>query len=374
MSDETSIVPIVDPTSVFTRGGTTVDAVIADIKQRAGSLVFDMRTAAGRSYCASVAYQVSRSKTLIDNAGKEIVSDWKAKSRKVDLDRKKIRDELDAVRDAVRAPLNEWEARQAREKERRVRQIAHIKSIGSVVDQGGDNRSAAGCEYRLELLNDIPEPDDWFRSMLPEAMEAYQTARDRLASAIVLRREEERVAAEEAERAAQAARAVEEAAQAEARRKIEADKDAAVARARAEEQERAEQAAQAVAKAEEELKAAAVEEALAGARAEDQRKAEAVEAAKEAEAAVIAAEDRPGPSCISPTIDPAVASSLEVDIDIRAAVVSALIDLKVPASVVYGVFTAIAAGQVPYVTLNEGVGEPLSRCCGRCTEPAERTK
>ena len=39
-----------------------------------------------------------------------MVSDWKAKAKKVDAVRKHARDFLDGLKDEVRMPLTEWEA------------------------------------------------------------------------------------------------------------------------------------------------------------------------------------------------------------------------------------------------------------------------
>lgn len=64
---------------------------------------------------------VSRVKTRLDDVGKNIVSEWKKQSAQIDARRKIIRDTLDGLRDAVRAPVIKWEEEEAErlaEKER----------------------------------------------------------------------------------------------------------------------------------------------------------------------------------------------------------------------------------------------------------------
>jgi hypothetical protein len=46
---------------------------------------------------------------MLDDVGKEIVSEWKKKSKVIDEKRKTIRDRLDALRDKIRTPVTEWE-------------------------------------------------------------------------------------------------------------------------------------------------------------------------------------------------------------------------------------------------------------------------
>jgi len=96
---------------VFT--GQKLDELLTKIRREVTTLVPDVNTAAGRKEVASTAYKISRSKTAIDNAGKELVAGWKSQSAVVDASRKKVRDYLDALREEVRAPLNAWEAKEA---------------------------------------------------------------------------------------------------------------------------------------------------------------------------------------------------------------------------------------------------------------------
>ena len=71
--------------------------------------VYDITTEDGRERIKSVAYKIARSKTTLDEIGKEHVADIKAKSAAIDKERKTIRDRLDALKEEVRGPLTAWE-------------------------------------------------------------------------------------------------------------------------------------------------------------------------------------------------------------------------------------------------------------------------
>lgn len=86
-----------------------LDGVIESVRVAVSGHVPDTTTAKGRSAITSLAYKVTRSKTLIDDMGKEIVAEMKRQVAAVDSERRYLRDELDTIRDAVRKPLDEWE-------------------------------------------------------------------------------------------------------------------------------------------------------------------------------------------------------------------------------------------------------------------------
>lgn len=98
---------------VFTKS-ESLDPLLAQITEKAKSLVPDTSTAKGRKEIASIAYQVARTKTYLDSLGKELVDDLKEIPKKIDASRKKTRDYLDALASEVRKPLDDWEADQER--------------------------------------------------------------------------------------------------------------------------------------------------------------------------------------------------------------------------------------------------------------------
>lgn len=115
MSEVTDLVVIEksNAMAVFTRS-EQLDPLIAAIESEARSLVPDVTTKKGRDAIASMAHKVARSKTYIDNAGKDLVAELKALPKQIDESRRLVRDRLDALKDEVRRPLTEWEAEQER--------------------------------------------------------------------------------------------------------------------------------------------------------------------------------------------------------------------------------------------------------------------
>ena len=62
----------------------TLHALLAEIRIQATDFVPDVTTKEGRAEIASRAYKVSRSKTVIDDARKELTAEWLAKKQSVD--------------------------------------------------------------------------------------------------------------------------------------------------------------------------------------------------------------------------------------------------------------------------------------------------
>ncbi|MGV1682964.1 hypothetical protein [Sphingopyxis sp. NJF-3] len=76
----------------------------------------DVSTAKGRDAIKSLAYKITRTKTAIDAAGKELNEEARQRINAVDAERRAARDHLDGLAKKVRQPLTEWEeAEKARE-------------------------------------------------------------------------------------------------------------------------------------------------------------------------------------------------------------------------------------------------------------------
>ena len=116
---------------VFSPNGC--DDIIDRIKKEVSGHEPNLTTVGGRKEIASLAYKVRQSKTVIDKAGMGFVADIKAKVRVVDIERKRVRDELDRLAEEVRKPLTEWEEaeelKKEQERERQVMERAHEEAI-----------------------------------------------------------------------------------------------------------------------------------------------------------------------------------------------------------------------------------------------------
>jgi hypothetical protein len=234
---------------VFAPGG--VEKLLAKVTADVRALnVLDATTEGGRTEIKSLAYKVARSKTALDDMGKEFVAELKRAASTIDADRRMIRDRLDALRDEVRKPVDEWEAIE------KDRVAAHAKSIAdleALLDFGGQEPSAAQLQERIDIFAATPAREELSLLSLRvgkrledlhvaavkreaeraelERLRREQTEREQL-------ERDERIAAEAAERArseaeAKAKREAEQAAERAAAEQRRLDQELAAANARA---------------------------------------------------------------------------------------------------------------------------------------------
>lgn len=239
MSEITDLVVIEkkNAMAVFTNNDQ-LDPLIELIEKEARSLVPDVTTKKGRDAIASMAHKVARSKTYIDNAGKDLVAELKALPKQIDESRRVVRERLDALKDEVRRPLTEWEAEQERIKAEEAMNALHAEALEMNIKFDQELAAKFEADHEMALLMD----KDIDRERADKASEAE---RQRIA------REEEikRLAEEKAKREAEEKHRAE--LEASARR--EAEERAAKERAereRIEDQQRAEREKQAAVEAE----------------------------------------------------------------------------------------------------------------------------
>ncbi|VIO73849.1 hypothetical protein [Bradyrhizobium ivorense] len=288
------------PAALFGTG--QIETIVSAIESQVRAEVYDVGTAEGRERIKSVAYKIARSKTTLDEIGKEHVADIKAKSAAIDKERKTLRDRLDALKDAVRKPVTDWEAAEANrvnEHERLLVDIIESVRFASTVP------SVNLIEQRLSAVKDIYNRD-WqefqaraegaafeANAALETMLVAAKKAEAERVELEALRAEAEALRAEKAAREAaeaeerrlaeQRAAAEREAAAAIEREKARAeqakrDQEAAVARAIEQERQRAEQARIEAEQRAEREKLAAIEADRRKAEEETRRVAAAAEA------------------------------------------------------------------------------------------------
>ena len=231
--------------AVFTNNDQ-LDPLIELIEKEARSLVPDVTTKKGRDAIASMAHKVARSKTYIDNAGKDLVAELKALPKQIDESRRVVRERLDALKDEVRRPLTEWEEEQERIKAEEAMNALHAESLA--MNEEFDRLLAAQIESDHEmalLMNDAFDRE--------QADKAAEAERQRIAHEEEIKRQAEekakREAAEKAQREIDAAAAREREAilakeraereQREAAERAEREKQAAVEAERRKAQEEA---------------------------------------------------------------------------------------------------------------------------------------
>ncbi|MEA1019588.1 hypothetical protein U5820_18130 [Enterobacter asburiae] len=270
MSEVTDLVVIEkqNAMAVFTTK-EQLDPIIETIEKEARSLVPDVSTRKGRDAIASMAHKVARSKTYIDNAGKDLVAELKALPKQIDESRRIVRERLDALKDEVRRPLTEWEAEQERIKAEEAMNAMHAEALEMNIRFDQELAAKFEADHEMALLMN----KDFDRDREEQRRQAEQAQRERderlkQEAAEQARRDAE--AKHKAEIEAAARREAEEKARAELaeRQRVEAEQRAArekqEAEARAEREK--EEAVAAERRRQEEEKAARL--------AEDQRKAE----------------------------------------------------------------------------------------------------
>ncbi|WP_354733890.1 hypothetical protein [Acinetobacter nosocomialis] len=214
------------------RGGT--DELYERIAQEVRSHVPDVSTKKGRDAIGSLALKISKSKTLIEKCGKELVAEQKAQIKVIDDDRISIVKKFDLLRDEVLAPRDAWEKA---EEDRVAKHTGAIRAIRSLYDENTVNQEAhviKGYVFDIEKL----EIDSTFEEFEQEAKlakletleklrtalttrekyEAEQAELERLRQAEILRQQQEREAQIAREAAEKATREAEEKARFEAER------------------------------------------------------------------------------------------------------------------------------------------------------------
>lgn len=218
MSEITDLVVIekANALAVFT-SQEQLDPLIEAIEKEARSLVPDLSTKKGRDAIASMAHKVARSKTYIDNAGKDLVAELKALPKQIDESRRLVRERLDALKDEVRRPLTEWESEQERIKASEAMNAMHEEAL--VMDAEFDRQRAAKFEADHEMALLMNEKIDRDRE---EARQKAEQAK---------REHEERIKREAEEKARHEA---EEAAKREIEAAAAREREATLAKERAE--------------------------------------------------------------------------------------------------------------------------------------------
>lgn len=218
MSEITDLVVIekTNALAVFT-SQEQLDPLIEAIEKEARSLVPDLSTKKGRDAIASMAHKVARSKTYIDNAGKDPVAELKALPKQIDESRRLVRERLDALKDEVRRPLTEWEAEQERIKAEEAMNAMHEEAL--VMNSEFDRQRAAKIEADHEMALLMNEKIDRERE---EARQKAEQAK---------REHEERIKREAEEKAR---READEAAKREIEAAAAREREATLAKERAE--------------------------------------------------------------------------------------------------------------------------------------------
>ena len=183
-----------------------LDTYLEQIRQAVNE-VPDLSTDKGRKRIASLAAQVSRSKTAIEKPGREYLKRLKEAVRPAEAEIKRFVDACDELRDATRRPLTEWEEEQERLAAEKAAEEERL-------------RIEAEEKAALEALKKQIETDHEMALLMNDAFDREQAEKEAEA-------ERQRIAREE-----EIARQAEEKAKREAAEKAQREIDAAAARER----------------------------------------------------------------------------------------------------------------------------------------------
>lgn len=267
------------------------DELYAHIQHAIDEFVPDLTSKKGRDAIKALAFKITRTKTAIDDAGKKLNEEARAKINIVDAARRDSKATLEAMATAVRQPLTDWETAEDERIHECKEAIARLWNAAII---SPDDTVAEVRQRGTEVYETVLDPDR-FGDMLDEAQSAkdkviatLKAALARLVQEEADRAELERLRAEAAEREARetAEREAREQAEREAEEARLADeRKAAAEKAEADRIAQAEQAAAQRARDEAETKHAAE-------LATERKRAEEAEQAAQAERDQAAAAQR----------------------------------------------------------------------------------
>ncbi|WP_459175769.1 hypothetical protein [Ewingella americana] len=115
MSESNELV-IVEPKNALTvfTAPDEIEAILLKVEREVSSFVSDVSTKKGRDAIGSLGLKIARTKTYLDGLGKDLVDEYKEIPKKIDANRKTVRDRLDDLKSKILKPRDEWEAEQAR--------------------------------------------------------------------------------------------------------------------------------------------------------------------------------------------------------------------------------------------------------------------
>ena len=211
----------------------SVDTIIQEISKAAKAVKQDITTDTGRKLVARTARTVAKFKTLLDGKGKDFLAVQKAAMKETDVLRKKLRDDLDEVRDEIRKPLTDWEEAEEARAQKIEEEIQNIKSLANEYKPEGGKLDSTQLRYKINTINEYSNTHVDFGDRLEEAKSAIEQSLTTLNQLIVAREEEEAQAIEierlkkQAEEQAQKDRDAEIKRQAEEEARLRAEAEAA---------------------------------------------------------------------------------------------------------------------------------------------------
>lgn len=337
------------------------DDILGALARKVAAFRPDISTPAGRDEMRSLAYEIARSRTKLDNIGKSLGEDAKKTVDAINAERRVLRERLEELQAHVRDPLTAWENAE------KDRVAGHEKALAEIVESSGYGvvETADELALRLNALHNYPARD-WqeFAARARQTLDAEITRTAALHEAAVKREAEAaelaRLRAEAAERekkereeqiAAEAADAARREAEAKARkeaeeveRKARAERDAAAQRER--------DAQAAVERAQRDAREAEARAKTAAEKAEADKIAAEARAKREREEAIEAERQRVVRLAEAKRLaDVARAADVEHRGSINRDALAGFVGIGLTEELAQSVVIAIAKGAIPHITI-----------------------
>lgn len=226
MSESTELV-IVEPKNALTvfTAPDEIEAILLKVEQEVGSFVPDVSTKKGRDAIGSLGLKIARTKTYLDGLGKDLVDEYKEIPKKIDANRKTVRDRLDALKAKTLKPREEWEAEQESIRLAKLAEADH--EIALLMNEKFD-RDAADAKAEAERQR-IAHEEELKRQAIEQAQREADEKIQREREASAKREADLKAQAEQEKREREAADRKAEKDRVDAAAKAEREKEEAIA-------------------------------------------------------------------------------------------------------------------------------------------------
>lgn len=155
----------------------------------------DLSTAKGRARIASLAAQVSRSKTAVEKPGRDYLKRLKEQPKVVEAELRRFVTECDQLRDEVRRPLTEWEDAEKARTEALQQRLVDLRALADVIDVAGNYLPSIDIQARIQKAKSVALDDSW-QERAAEAGVAKDSTIQQLEASLVVAQKREHEAAE----------------------------------------------------------------------------------------------------------------------------------------------------------------------------------
>ncbi|HHA1772784.1 TPA: hypothetical protein ACOEBO_001477 [Enterobacter cloacae] len=178
--------------SIYVENG--LDKFLEQIREGVNE-VPDLSTAKGRARIASLAAQVSRSKTAVEKPGRDYLKRLKEQPKVVEAELRRFVTECDQLRDEVRRPLTEWEDAEKARTEALQQRLVELRALAEVIDVAGNYLPSADIQARILEAKSVVLDDSW-QERAAEAGVAKDSTIQQLEASLAVAQKREHEAAE----------------------------------------------------------------------------------------------------------------------------------------------------------------------------------